>query len=335
MKRFICVMLITSAAIIQTAFAQKTKSKSDKTMENQNFSTTLLVAQSPAEAFKAINNVRGWWSEEIEGSTDKLNAEFKYHYEDVHICKMKIVELVPDKKVAWLVMENYFKFTQDKSEWTGNKISFEISKEGKKTKIRLTQEGLVPEYECFEICQGAWTNYIQNSLRSLIETGQGKPNGKDKPQTEDEKTLAGNQGYTASFVVNATPHKVFESINHIAAWWTNDVKGNSQKLNDEFTVQFADIHLSTQKLVELVPDKKVVWLVTDSKLNFVENKHEWTGTKISFEIFDLGSKTQILFTHLGLIPSFQCYEGCSKGWDYWFKGSLFKLLTEGKGTPGL
>ena len=41
--------------------------------------------------FNAINNVRGWWSEEIEGSTDKLNAVFNYHYEDVHHCQMKIV----------------------------------------------------------------------------------------------------------------------------------------------------------------------------------------------------------------------------------------------------
>ncbi len=37
-----------------------------------DFSTTLLVDQTPKEVFQAINNVRGWWSEEIEGSTHKL-----------------------------------------------------------------------------------------------------------------------------------------------------------------------------------------------------------------------------------------------------------------------
>ena len=61
-------------------------------MNNRNFTTSFTVKQTPEAAFAAVNNVRGWWSEEIEGSTDKLNAEFKYHYEDVHRCKMKITE---------------------------------------------------------------------------------------------------------------------------------------------------------------------------------------------------------------------------------------------------
>jgi hypothetical protein len=69
-------------------------------MTTSDFTTTLLVDQTPKEVFSAINNVRGWWSEEIEGSTDKLNAEFKYHYEDVHRCQMKIVEFIPNQKVV-------------------------------------------------------------------------------------------------------------------------------------------------------------------------------------------------------------------------------------------
>ena len=160
-------------------------------MTTSDFTTTILVDQTPDEAFNAINNVRGWWSEEIEGSTDKLNDEFTYHYEDVHRCKMKLTEVIPGKKVVWLVLENYFKFTKDKSEWTGNKIIFEIAEQDGKTQILMTQAGLVPQYECFDICSDAWTNYIQNSLRSLIITGKGMPNGKDKPQTENEKKLTG------------------------------------------------------------------------------------------------------------------------------------------------
>jgi len=47
-------------------------------MNNQSFTTTISVDQTPKEAFDAINNARGWWSEEIEGSTDKLGGEFTY-----------------------------------------------------------------------------------------------------------------------------------------------------------------------------------------------------------------------------------------------------------------
>ncbi len=158
-------------------------------MTTSDFTTTLLVDQSPREVFDAITNVRGWWSEEIEGGTTHLHDEFAYHYEDVHRCKAKLVDVIPDKKVVWLVLENYFKFTADTTEWTGTKVVFEISEKDGKTEMRFTHQGLVPEYECFEVCRGAWTNYIQNSLRSLITTGKGQPNSKGNPQTEDEKKL--------------------------------------------------------------------------------------------------------------------------------------------------
>jgi hypothetical protein len=159
-------------------------------MTTPDFTTILLVDQTPEQAFNAINNVRGWWSEEIEGSTNELNTVFKYHFEDVHRCQMKIVEFIPDKKVVWLVMDNYFKFTRDKSEWIGTKVIFEIAKNGRQTEIRFTHQGLVPQYECYDICRDAWTSYIQNSLRGLITTGTGKPNAAGKPQTENEKNLS-------------------------------------------------------------------------------------------------------------------------------------------------
>ncbi|MBC7888717.1 MAG: SRPBCC domain-containing protein [Ferruginibacter sp.] len=142
------------------------------------------------------------------------------------------------------------------------------------------------------------------------------------------------QDYTVSITVNATAQKAFESINNVSKWWTENLEGSSQKLDDEFTVRFDDVHVSKQKLVEIIPDKKVVWLVTDSKLNFIEDEKEWTNTKISFEIMNQDNKTQINFTHFGLVPEVECYKDCSKGWDYYIKGSLFKLLNEGKGTPG-
>jgi Activator of Hsp90 ATPase homolog 1-like protein len=155
-----------------------------------DFNTTILVDQTPEEAFKAINNVRGWWSEEIEGNTENINDEFKYHYEDLHEARIKLIEVVPNKKVVWLVMHNYFKFTKDTSEWTNTKISFEISRKDNKTQVRFTHLGLTAEYECFDVCSNAWTHYIQDSLRDLITTGKGQPNGTGKPSTEHEKTLA-------------------------------------------------------------------------------------------------------------------------------------------------
>ena len=149
-------------------------------MTNQDFTTTFSVEQSPEKVFNAITNVRGWWSEEIEGATDKLGAEFIYHYEDVHRCKMKITEFVPGERIVWLVLDNYFNFTEDKTEWKDTQVIFEVSRKGDKSEIRFTHAGLVPEYECFHVCSNAWGSYINGSLRSLITTGKGKPNQKEK-----------------------------------------------------------------------------------------------------------------------------------------------------------
>ena len=44
------------------------------------------------------------------------------------------------------------------------------------SEVRFTHVGLVPEHECFDICHGAWTHYIGDSLRSFLATGAGKPN---------------------------------------------------------------------------------------------------------------------------------------------------------------
>jgi len=149
-------------------------------MKNQGFTTTIVVDPSPKEVFACVTNPRGWWSREIEGPTAQLNDEFSYHYQDVHSCKMKLIEVIPDQKVVWLVMDNYFKFTKDKSEWIGTKVIFDISGKGAKTQLQFTHQGLVPEYECYEVCENAWSNYIRQSLYGLITTGKGQPNPKEK-----------------------------------------------------------------------------------------------------------------------------------------------------------
>jgi hypothetical protein len=148
-------------------------------MESKDFKTSILVDKSPADIIDAIVNFRAWWSEEIEGITDQLNETFFYHYKDVHLCKIKLVEIIPDKKLVYKVLDNEFNFTKDKTEWINTKLIFDILPENGKTKLVFTHEGLVPTYECYDVCEDAWTSYIQGSLYSLITTGKGKPNPKE------------------------------------------------------------------------------------------------------------------------------------------------------------
>jgi hypothetical protein len=141
-----------------------------------SYTTSFTVDQTPKQVFEAINNVRGWWSGQIDGPTDKLGDEFTYRYQDVHRSTQRLIEVVPEKKVVWLVLDAYLNFIKDKTEWNGTKVIFEIAKKGDKTEVRFTHQGLEPEVECFDACTSAWGFYINSSLKSLITTGKGDPN---------------------------------------------------------------------------------------------------------------------------------------------------------------
>ncbi|MHB8352068.1 MAG: SRPBCC family protein [Thermoplasmata archaeon] len=138
---------------------------------------------------------------------------------------------------------------------------------------------------------------------------------------------------TFSFTVDQTPSEVFAAIKNVRGWWTGKpgIKGNTSKLGDEFSYQYEDLHFTKQRIIELSPNKKVVWKVLDSKLTFIKDKTEWNGTEVVFEVSKKGEKTEVRFTHLGLVPQVECYEACSDGWSFYIKGSLKNLITRGEG----
>ena len=142
-----------------------------------------------------------------------------------------------------------------------------------------------------------------------------------------------NQNYNATIKVSQTPGEVFNSINHVSNWWTENLEGDSENLDGVFTVNFGGDAFVTQKLIEVIPNKKVVWLVTDCNLPWLKDKTEWTNNKMSFDISTKDNSTEMSFTHIGLIPEMECYDSCVKGWDQYIKDSLQKLITDGEGKP--
>ena len=145
-------------------------------MTLQSYTTSFSVGQTPKQAFDAIRNVRGWWSGVIEGGTSKRGDKFTYRYKDIHYSKQRLIEVVPDRKVVWLVLDSYLSFVEDKTEWNGTRVVFDISQSNGKTEVRFAHQALVPDYQCFDKCSSAWSFYINDSLRKLITTGKGEPN---------------------------------------------------------------------------------------------------------------------------------------------------------------
>jgi uncharacterized protein YndB with AHSA1/START domain len=142
----------------------------------KNLTITMTFDESPKKVFDAVANVRGWWSADLKGSSNKLGGKFTYQYKDIHKTTQKVTEFVPNKKIVWKVLESNLSFLKQKDEWNDTEVIFEISKKDDKTQLRFTHVGLTPDVECYDACFDGWGYYIKKSLKSLIKTGEGKPN---------------------------------------------------------------------------------------------------------------------------------------------------------------
>lgn len=125
--------------------------------------------------------------------------------------------------------------------------------------------------------------------------------------------------YTYRIETSKMADELFAIVLDVRKWWTGlfaeSIEGNSAAIGDEFSFSAGGgVHYSKQKLVELIPNKKVVWLVTESNLQFLEKPDEWNKTQISFEIEAHATGATLRFSHLGLQPQIECYDSCSSAW---------------------
>jgi uncharacterized protein YndB with AHSA1/START domain len=145
-------------------------------VDESDFTVSFVVDQPPEAVFAAINNVRGWWSGDVEGETTALGDTFSYRYEDVHFSKQTISEFEPGRRVVWHVEDASLRFTSAPDEWLGTDITFEILPRGAATELRFTHVGLTPRLECYGGCSDAWSFYVTECLRDLVTTGRGRHN---------------------------------------------------------------------------------------------------------------------------------------------------------------
>jgi hypothetical protein len=140
-----------------------------------------------------------------------------------------------------------------------------------------------------------------------------------------------SQDYTTTITVDQSPEEVFAAIINVRAWWEGRIEGSTDKVDGVFTYQYGDFHRSKQKVTELTRGKKVVWDVIEGGPRFVKDKSEWKGTRVVFDISRKGNKTEVRFTHHGLIPRLECYDSCTDAWGPIVRDNLRSFIMAGKG----
>ena len=141
----------------------------------------------------------------------------------------------------------------------------------------------------------------------------------------------GNNNFSSSISAKISADEAIKKISKVPEWWGVSFTGNAERQNDKFIIKMSEDSYFNFTVTELIPNKRVVWLVTDCNMPWYSDKKEWANTKLIFDINEQNGMTDLKFTHEGLTPEVECWKDCEPGWTHWIKTSLFSYLTTGKG----
>lgn len=226
-------------------------------------SCSITINVPPEKAIAMISDASESWLRDADGDMRSF----------------KVIEIIPNKRIVWLVTDCHLPLNRNIKEWKNTEVTWEISAAGNALQI----------------------------------------------------TFMDNQSYSTSIAVDKDPETVFNSIVDVSKWWGGrDLEGSTTKLNDEFAIHHPGAHYSRQRLIEIIPHKRIVWYITEATLNWLKiNQHEWADTRLIFDISVKGDTTILQFTHDGLISQMECYERVSQGWDTVIKDYLFNFISKG------
>lgn len=292
-------------------------------MKHNSIKVQIQTSATASHVFQCIREVDNWWSADFTGSGKQLLDEFVINHPGRHYSKQRVVEMEPDKRISWEVVESHLDWLElDKKEWTGTKMHFRIAAKEGNTTLYFEHEGIGSEKQCFARCSEGWQMIIREKLLVYMEQGKG----------HDRKERLGQADFRLSFDIKASPGLVLDKIAKVGQWWAKDFTGSAENPGDRFVVRFGTTYVNFT-VCEYIPAKKVCWMVTDCNLDWIDQKKEWTGTKVSFELSEQHDRTTIVFTHFGLTDAATCYTDCKKGWTHHLLDSLVPFVEENRGIP--
>jgi uncharacterized protein YndB with AHSA1/START domain len=125
-------------------------------------------------ALATREGVAGWWTTSTQGESKVggvLKTVFTVDGKELGGFDIKVLALEPGRRVLWQVLEG-------PAEWVGTKIIFEIKQEGDYAIVLFKHQGWKEPVEFMHHCSTKWAIFLM-SLKSLVETGKGKPSPDD------------------------------------------------------------------------------------------------------------------------------------------------------------
>jgi len=143
--------------------------------------------------------------------------------------------------------------------------------------------------------------------------------------------MENNKDFNSSITASISAGEATRKISNLPGWWGVSFSGHSEKQDDKFTIKMGEDAYFNFTVTELIPGKRIVWLVTDCHMPWYADKKEWANTRLIFDLHENDGVTALTFKHEGLTPAVACYKDCEKGWTHWIQKSLFSYFTTGKG----
>jgi len=122
-------------------------------------------------ALSTKEGVAGWWTKETsERSTQGGSLQVLFRSpagDELGRMAFDVVQLTANQDVRW-------RFTSGPAEWIGTEVTFNLSPAGDQTVVLFGHRNWREAVEFTAHCSMKWATFLL-SLRSLVETGTGRP----------------------------------------------------------------------------------------------------------------------------------------------------------------
>ncbi len=122
--------------------------------------------QDVYKALTTIDGLAGWWTVTTSGDS-KVGGRIHFQFGDRGAFDMKVIELVPNTRVLWDVVDG-------PTEWVGTKVSFDLKQDDEQATVMFKHTGWVEPVEFMHHCSTKWATFLM-SMKALVETGKGAP----------------------------------------------------------------------------------------------------------------------------------------------------------------